>query len=176
MKNLKKYYWILISLFVVLSDQITKYLVTLFMDLNEEIPVIKGFFSLLYVTNNGVAFGMLSGFGTISKILIAFLTVLIVVFAVIILLRGKLQHSLGTISAAMVIGGGVGNLIDRVFRRFVVDFFAFTFGSWKFAVFNIADMFVTVGTVLFLVYFIFLHKEKKEEEPLEDGTTQVQDQ
>lgn len=159
----KKYYWIFLAALIVIIDQISKLLVSVNMKPYDEISVIPRFFSIFYVRNEGVAFGFLSGGGAASKIAVGLLTLVIVVVAVVILRRGKLQKNIGIVSAAMIIGGGVGNLIDRIFLHYVIDFFAFTFKNWQFAVFNVADIFVTVGTVLFLIYYLFLHKEPKKD-------------
>ncbi len=165
----KKYYWIFISMLIVILDQVSKLIVSSTLELYDEISVIKDFFAITHIHNEGIAFGMLSDNGTFSKILVALLTVVLIVVAVIVLLRGMIKNSFGVITIAMIIGGGIGNLIDRVFLHYVIDFFAFTFFGKDFAVFNVADIFVSVGTVLFVVYFLFFDKNSEEQEELKDG-------
>ncbi len=171
-KFLKKYYWILIAAFIVLLDQITKFIISNNLKLYDEIPVIPDFFSITHIHNEGIAFGMLSKNGNISKIFVAALTCILIVLAIFAIFRGVVKHPFGIVTVAMIVGGGIGNLIDRVFLHYVVDFFAFTFFGWDFAVFNIADIFVTVGTVLFVIYFLFLEKSNEESS---DGNQEISD-
>ena len=168
----KKHYWIFISVLIVLLDQLTKYMISSAMELHDEIPVITDFFAITHIHNEGIAFGMLSEYGAISKILVAVLTLVLIVVATVLLIKGSVRHPIGVVSIAMIIGGGIGNLIDRVFLRYVVDFFAFTFFGKDFAVFNVADIFVTVGTALFVIYFLFLEKSKEEQF---DGNQEISD-
>lgn len=178
MTKFKKYYWILISVLIVALDQITKVLIRRMFEPYREVNVIKNFFSLTYVKNEGIAFGAFSKFGFASKIIIIVLTLTLIVLTVTLLLKGVVYRNLGVISLAMIIGGGIGNLIDRVFIHFVTDFFAFTFFGKDFAVFNVADIFVTVGTALFVLYFLFFEKDNHEkvvlpEEKADDGIDEL---
>lgn len=160
-KFIKKYYWIIIALFIVCLDQLTKLLITANVDLYEEIAVIKGFFAITHIHNEGIAFGMLSGYDTVAKVFVIVLTLILIIVASVALIKRWFEHPLGIVSISFIVGGGIGNLIDRITLKYVVDFLAFTFFGKDFAVFNVADIFVTVGTFLFIVYFIFFDKEKK---------------
>ena len=171
---LKKYYWILISACIVLLDQVTKSIISATLSLYEEVPVIEDFFAITHIHNEGIAFGMLSKFGNISKIIVAILTFVLIVVAIVFLCRGVIKHPFGIVTIAMIIGGGIGNLIDRIYLHYVIDFFAFTFFGKDFAVFNVADIFVTVGTFLFVVYFLIFERTN-EEQPLQDGTKGISD-
>lgn len=160
-KYFAKFYWLFIVLSIVIIDQITKITVRNSVLTSHEIIVFPGFFSLTYVKNEGIAFGAFAKYGMISKIFIIVFTFLLIIFTSYLLLSSKIKHPFGVISLSMIIGGGIGNLIDRVFIRFVTDFFAFTIFGRDFAVFNVADIFVTIGTFLFIVYFLFFeHFEK----------------
>ena len=79
---LKKYYWILISACIVLLDQVTKSIISATLSLYEEVPVIEDFFAITHIHNEGIAFGMLSKFGNISKIIVAILTSVLIVVGV----------------------------------------------------------------------------------------------
>lgn len=173
MKFLKKYYWIFFSVLIVIADQISKYFVSRTLTLYKDYTIIPNFFSFTYVKNEGIAFGMLSRFGAISKVIVAIVTFAVIVFAIYAICKGYLKNTLGVVSVAMIVGGGIGNLIDRLLLHYVVDFFSFTFGGWRFAIFNVADIFVSVGTVLFLIYFIFFDAKKELEEDIEDGNQEV---
>ncbi len=167
MKSLfKKCYWLLISVLIVCLDQLTKWIVSSSMDLYEEIVVIPDFFSITYIHNEGIAFGLLAKYGWVSKLVVALLTSCLIIFGIIVLLKGIITHPFGVVTISMVIGGGIGNLIDRIRLQYVVDFFSFTFFGRDFAVFNVADIFVTIGVACLFVFIliVFEKNDKKRTE------------
>lgn len=172
-KFIKKFYWILIVFLIIGLDQITKYLIVSKLELYEEIAIIPNFFTITHVHNEGIAFGMLSKFGTLSKIAVILLTFVMIVVAVLLIIKHLVTGSLGIVCVSFIIGGGIGNLIDRVVLRYVVDFFAFTFWGKDFAIFNVADIFVTVGTILFMFYFLFLQKDEPLLKGKDDGNQKL---
>ena len=111
-------------------------------------------FELRYIENTGAAFGILSGY----KILLIIITTIALIGLIIIFARGVLGKSkIVIVSCTLILAGGMGNLIDRVFRDGVIDFFYFKLID--FAIFNVADSFVVVGALLMLFYFLFNQKE-----------------
>ena len=145
-----------ITALIITADQISKSLVKSTMTLYDVIPVIPGFFQLNYITNKGMAFGInlpvgISFFSGISLIITCFL--------VWILWCERKNNLLMRISLASILGGAIGNLIDRILFGEVVDFFDFMIGDFHWFIFNIADSAVTVGIVLMLFYS-FLFKPK----------------
>ncbi len=139
-----------VVLLVILFDVLSKYLVVqLLLPLERSVTVIPGILDFTYVENRGAAFGMLSNSRWI------FMTVSVVfIFVLIYVLKQKYSaNALYTVSLCLFLGGGIGNMIDRIFLGYVVDFIEFTFVD--FAVFNIADSAISVGAVLFVVYLIF---------------------
>ena len=145
-----------ITALIITADQISKSLVKSMMTLYDVIPVIPGFFQLNYITNKGMAFGInlpvgISFFSGISLIITCFL--------VWILWRERKNNLLVRISLALILGGAIGNLIDRILFGEVVDFFDFMIGDFHWYIFNIADSAVTVGIILMLFYS-FLFKPK----------------
>ena len=147
-------------------DQLTKFLVTRFMDMHESIPLIKGFLHITYSTNPGMAFGMM-GDESQRWIFMVISTVAILGFMAYLYL-GHADGTLGGIAMSMIISGGLGNMIDRCGLGFyinpetgvgeVVDFIDFC-GIWN-AIFNGADSFVCVGAgLLILSLIIELKKE-----------------
>ena len=139
-----------VVLLVVLCDVLSKYLVVqLLLPLERSVTVIPGILDFTYVENRGAAFGMLSNSRWI------FMTVSVVfIFVLIYVLKQKYSsNTLYTVSLCLFLGGGIGNMIDRVFLGYVVDFVEFTFVD--FAVFNVADSAISIGAVLFVVYIIF---------------------
>ena len=145
-----------ITALIITADQISKSLVKSTMTLYDVIPVIPGFFQLNYITNKGMAFGInlpvgISFFSGISLIITCFL--------VWILWSERKNNLLMRISLALILGGAIGNLIDRILFGEVVDFFDFMIGDFHWYIFNIADSAVTVGIILMLFYS-FLFKPK----------------
>lgn len=139
---------VIIILASALIDQISKYLVLELLVEKGSVTVIPHVLDLTYVENRGAAFGILQEHRWV------FMVISVVAIALILFYIGKFkpQDKLTVISLALIAGGGVGNMIDRVFRGFVVDFIEATFV--KFYVFNIADSCVTVGCVLLIIAMI----------------------
>lgn len=141
---------LVIILAVIILDQITKYLA---IGLKKgSIKLIDNFFSLVYVENRGAAFGILQG----KKIILVFFTFLIIMAMCYYLYKGqKSMATISKLSISLIIGGAIGNLIDRVFRHFVIDFISVTFpNGYEFPVFNVADIAVVCGTFLLIIAFI----------------------
>lgn len=148
--------WALIILAIIGLDQLTKYIVINNIGYGNMKPVIDGFFYLAHYQNTGAAWGIFQN----GKVFLV--PVSIVVSIVIGYLLYKSKHKLYSISLSMVLGGAVGNLIDRIFRKGgVVDFLDFHFGTYNFPTFNIADSFIVIGTILLSCYILFFVKEEK---------------
>lgn len=149
----------IIAVFAVIADQITKYLVVQNFELYETKPFIPHVMSLKYTQNKGAAFSMLSEQRWVFMVL-SLVSMAVIVY---ILVKEYRRHTLLNISLAMILGGGIGNMIDRIALGYVVDFFRCDFVD--FAIFNVADCFITVGAVLLGVYIIFF--EPKVEKRLQ---------
>lgn len=149
----KKYlYIILFVIGLVFIDQISKLLVVNY--LNNEIVLINNFFSLEYVKNTGAAFGYFSG----NVFLLIIVTIGLIIY-LISELKNNIDKKLNVLFTLLIISGAIGNLIDRVFRGFVVDFISFILFNSQMPVFNIADIFVTCG-VLGLILIMFKEERK----------------
>lgn len=140
-----------IIMFIVLLDQLTKGLCRAYLKNTESgtIPVIKNVFHITYVENRGAAFSILQN----QRWLFIAITIVISCVMFYYLLHMRKRHDVLTISICLILGGAIGNLIDRIWRGYVVDFFDFRLIN--FAVFNIADSAVVVGAILFCAYLIF---------------------
>lgn len=148
----KKYLYIVLFIVgLVLIDQVSKLLVVNY--LSDKIVLINNFFSLDYVKNTGAAFGFFSG-----NIFFLVLITLALVIYLIYELKQNIDKKFNLVFIILIISGAIGNLIDRVFRGFVVDFISFILFNNQMPVFNIADIFVTCG-VAGLIFVIF--KEEK---------------
>ena len=146
-------------LLVILSDQISKIWVQNNLNLMESIPVIRGIFHITYIQNPYSAFGLLR-FHNAVFIIIALLVILIIVF----FLRNKIteKNKLVFFSLIFLLGGSLGNMLDRLRVGSVIDFLDFRI--WP--IFNIADSAINIGLFLLVVHFLF-HKEEKPEDKLD---------
>lgn len=147
----------------VVLDQLTKYFAQLYLQPVGTMPFIPGIMELRFVLNDGAAF---SSFAGARLFLILFTGVAIAALAVYLFWKKPPKH-LERAALVLLIGGGLGNLIDRVRTGVVVDFFATTFVD--FAVFNVADCFVCVGAAMLILY-VFLEERKKSGEPDQKGS------
>lgn len=141
---------IICGLLVIGIDQLTKYLVTINMDLNEVIPVIPGLINFNRIPPNaGAAFGMFQG----QTWFLITVTGVIMIICIAMLIRKTFDSKIMFWALCLVLSGGAGNLIDRIFRGGgVVDFLEF--GFFEFPVFNVADIAVCIGAGLIVLYFI----------------------
>lgn len=152
-----------LSLAVVVLDQVTKAIVAARIPLHETIPVIRGFFDLTHVRNTGTAFGLFALANSPARA-----TILTLVAAGVFL--GVLAWSLTSpttltrlqTALALVLGGAVGNLIDRIRFQSVTDFLRFYVDRWEWPSFNVADSAISVGVVL-LAWDIWRHPQKEPE-------------
>jgi len=142
------YIWIAIILLTILLDQLTKYLTVLYLQPIDTLPIIKDVLHLTYVENPGAAFGMMKDarwlFMTVSTVAIIGLLVYLFV--------KKSHNKLENTALCFIIGGGIGNMIDRITLEYVVDMIDFRLIN--FAVFNVADSFVCVGAGMLMLYLI----------------------
>ncbi len=151
---------IVITLLLIVLDQYSKYLATAHLIGKGTVVVIPYFLGLRYVENTGAAFSMLSDS---TGFLIAVTSVALVVLGFFLYVK-KYGEPFERFCFVLIFAGGVGNLIDRVARGFVVDYFEFLF--MNFAVFNVADVYVCTGIALYTVYVFYteyLQKKKGEE-------------
>ncbi|MBW2989846.1 signal peptidase II, partial [Candidatus Woesearchaeota archaeon] len=133
-----------ISFLVVILDQAVKYLISRYMGLHQSIPLIPNMLHLTYIRNTGAGFGILKG-RNISLIFISIAVISIILFY----LKKIIAEKQINIPVALVLGGAVGNLIDRIFIGHVIDFIDFR--VWP--AFNIADSAITIGAVWLMIYF-----------------------
>lgn len=149
--------WLLTAVLITAADQLIKYLVIENIALTDTIEAIPGLLNFIYVKNTGAAFSILSDkTGLLSVISIA-----VCVFVIFYLVKYKPKNKLYLVSLGMILGGAAGNMIDRVFRHFVVDYIELVFIN--FPVFNLADIGITVGAVLLMIYVIFFDNSGKKE-------------
>ena len=144
-----KLYFLSLSIFIILIDQYTKYLIFY----NYKILINKDFllFRLDFVKNYGAAFNIFSG----SRIFLSFISIIFSILLIYLILRKNTLNSFDLYSYSFILGGTIGNGLDRIFRGFVIDFI--NLNIINFPVFNIADISINIGFI-FLIYSIFKNK------------------
>lgn len=146
---MKKRNIIIFSIILIFIDQIIKYLVHNY--IISDIVIINNFFSITNLSNYGAAFGILSN----NIYFLIFISLILIYF---IISEIKKNNNKGyIISLLMILSGALGNLIDRIFRGYVVDYLFFELFNISFPVFNFADMLITFGTI-YLIYMIIKEK------------------
>jgi len=145
-----------VSSILVLTDQLSKFVVRKTMLLYESIPVIPEFFHLTYVTNDGMAFGINFPFGIY---IFSTISIIFTIFLFWYLWTIKDQGIIIRTGIGLILAGAIGNLIDRVFLGEVVDFLDFMIGNYHWYVFNLADSYVTVGMGFILYDSLILERK-----------------
>ena len=156
--------WIIIIAASVCLDQITKMIVMHSMELYQSVPLIENVFSFTYIHNYGAAWGMLSDHRWVFILVTAVAIIILPIF----LYRYRNLHFLFGFSLSLIIGGAIGNMIDRLMRGYVVDFLEATFID--FPVFNVADICVVCGAIMMFIYVAFLDKTLFADKPKAEKT------
>ncbi|MGY0692315.1 signal peptidase II [Virgibacillus sp. FSP13] len=150
------YWYYLIALVIIGIDQLTKWIVVKNMDLYEQITVIKDFFYFTSHRNKGAAWGILQD----QMIFFYVITAIVIIGVVFYMQKYGRESKLLALSLSLILGGAIGNFIDRVFRQEVVDFLDFIIFNYDFPIFNVADSALCVGVVLVLIA-TFIDEKKK---------------
>lgn len=143
---------------LILIDQLTKYHFSHTLDMYEVQPVIEDFFYFSYTINTGAAWSFLADVSW-SQIFFKILTACaLIIFALMYIYSLKKGYKWLKVGLIFIIGGTVGNFIDRLSMNGVIDFIGFTFGDYNFPVFNLADVFLVVGVIMLIIHFLFIDK------------------
>ena len=142
--------WVWLSLLVVVLDQLTKYLIVQRFQLYESIPLFPGL-NLIYVHNTGAAFSFLQDAGGWQRWFFIFLSSAISVALVAWLRNLSVNRTWLAVALALVLGGAVGNLIDRIYLGYVIDFIDVYVDRWHWPAFNVADSAISVGIVMLII-------------------------
>ncbi len=132
---------------VLVIDQWTKRWVVTHMAVAEQIPIIEGFFSITSHRNRGAAFGILQN----QQWLFISITIVVVIFLLIYIWRLRNEQPMTTFALSLVLGGALGNFIDRVRTGEVVDFFHFQYDVYHFPIFNVADSVIVTGVIILVI-------------------------
>jgi signal peptidase II len=142
--------WCWLSLVIILVDQLTKYFAVKFLTLYEPTPVLS-FFNLTLLHNTGAAFSFLSNTGSLATWLFSSVALIISVGIIFYLGRLPSRQHWAACALALVLGGALSNLIDRLCYGYVIDFLDFYYSHWHFAAFNVADAAISVGAVMWFI-------------------------
>ncbi len=138
---------IAIAAVVIFLDQLSKWLIMQFLPAQGTITVLDGFFNLVHIYNRGAAFGFLNRSDIEWQFWLFLLATLIAVLAIFYLVRTAKHYLPLFIALGLVLGGALGNLIDRLRFRAVVDFLDFYVGAWHWPAFNVADIAICIGAI-----------------------------
>ena len=152
--------WLWLSLLAVILDQGSKLVIDSSMRIYQSIPVMP-YFNLTYVHNTGAAFSFLSEAGGWQRWFFAGLAILISGVIAVWLARLKQHETLLAVALSLVLGGAIGNLIDRLAYGYVIDFLDVYYGNWHWPAFNIADSAITLGVILMLAESFGLGRSKE---------------
>jgi len=154
--------WLWLAVLIVVLDQVTKYIVTLNLAYYEFIPVLP-VFNLTHVHNYGAAFSFLSGAGGWQRWFFAILALVASILMISWLKYTSRNQHLLCVSLVLILGGALGNLIDRLVFGYVIDFLDFYWSDYHFPAFNVADVSITFGAFFMVIYTIWFEpKEAKQ--------------
>ena len=149
-------WYVLLLAACVAGDQLLKWWVTAHLEMGQSAPLLPGVVQLTRLHNTGAAWSSFSG----KTGLLAIVTIVLMLAVAWLLVKKIVRHPLGVTAGVLILGGGIGNVIDRVCRGYVVDFFEFTFFDWP--VFNVADIYVTCGITVMVFLMFFRYKEEND--------------
>ena len=149
-------FFYLLSILLILIDQISKYYTLKVLKPIGTLEIIKGVFSLTYVENRGAAFGILQN----ARWIFIAATAVAIVCLIVYKCKYKPKGIILNTALLFILSGAVGNMIDRIWRGFVVDMLEVTFITYP--VFNFADCLVVIGAILLAIYSIFIYKESED--------------
>ena len=149
----------LIILLIVL-DQISKVLISSNLALGESLNLLP-FLNFTLIHNTGIAFSLFDEGGNISRWLLVIVVSAILAYLLFLMYKKTPKNQLELMSLILIISGGLGNLVDRGFLGYVVDFVHVFYQDYSFYVFNLADTYITVGIILYLSYFFFIERAEE---------------
>lgn len=142
---------LIFTVLLIAMDQVSKFYVVKFLKDQAPLVIKDNFLNLFYLENRGAAFGILQG----KKIIFTIITIIVVFILLKILFKNyKKSSKLLKICISLILGGTIGNFIDRIRLNYVVDFISMRIFGYDFAVFNLADTFIVLGTIILIIYIL----------------------
>lgn len=163
----KSLLWFIMTIVMIAADRITKYYIAATMEIGEKTRVIDNFFYITHHTNKGAAWGIFHNADMTFILGIMSIVVSIVMIFIFFHFDKWPVH----LSFAMIISGALGNAYGRILHGEVTDFLDFYIFGYDFPIFNVADMMVTIGTAVLVVYILFFHKEPEKKSKQDNGET-----
>lgn len=157
--------YLLLSIVVIILDQLTKYWCVENIEFNSRGIEVLPFFNLVHVYNYGAAFSMFASWGGVQRYLLSGIAIVMILVFTVVLLRAKASARWHCISYSLFIGGAIGNLIDRLWHGYVVDFLLLYIKdeagtiTWSWPAFNVADIAVVGGAILMVILAVFSHDD-----------------
>ena len=145
---------IILSIVFLIIDVVSKLIVSNLMNVHDSIVVIKDFFYITYVRNTGAAWSMFAG----KTWLLIIVSLVIIGFICFYIYKNKPKTKIEIVGYSLVLGGAIGNFLDRVIYGYVIDFFDFYIFGYNYPIFNVADIFIVIG-VLILVICVWRDKD-----------------
>lgn len=139
---------VILTIIFLILDVVSKLIVSNLMNVHDSITVIKNFFYITYVRNTGAAWSMFAG----KTWMLVVVSLVIIMFIVLYVLKNRPKSRWEMVGYAMILGGAIGNFIDRVIYGYVIDFFDFYIFGYSYPIFNLADTFIVIGVLLLVVY------------------------
>ncbi|WP_249869854.1 signal peptidase II [Oceanobacillus saliphilus] len=155
------HWYYVIALIIIGIDQLTKWIVVKEMELGEQITIIENFFYLTSHRNSGAAWGILQG----QMIFFYIVTIIVVVGIIYYMQKFAKNDRTLAVGLSLILGGAIGNFIDRVFRKEVVDFADFIIFNYNFPIFNVADSALTIGVIVVIFATIIDELKQRKEKP-----------
>jgi len=152
---------------ILILDQLTKYLIRSFMSLNNSLSIIPGFFNMVFVFNKGGAFGLFSSLNPLLRAAIFIGFSLLAILALLIIYWKSSHTWLTRLGIAFLMGGAIGNLMDRLRWGMVVDFLDFYIGRYHWPAFNVADMAICIGLGLVFLELFLIRDDQTGDEIIE---------
>ncbi|MDG2108043.1 MAG: signal peptidase II [Woeseiaceae bacterium] len=153
--NLRFFIWMIVAVAIVIADQLTKWAIIEWVPLYDKIP-LNAFINLTHHKNSGAAFSFLADAGGWQRWFFTIVASAVSIVIVVWLWRIRNEgQSVLSVALALVLGGAIGNLIDRILLGHVTDFIQILFGGWAFPSFNVADAGISIGAVLLIIDALF---------------------
>ena len=139
---------IILTIIFLIIDIVSKLIISKLMNVYDSIIVVKDFFNITYVRNTGAAWSIFEG-----RVLgIIVVSLIIISFIVYYISKQKVKSKLEKIGYSLILGGALGNLLDRIIYGYVIDFLDFNIFGYDYPIFNLADSFIFVGVILLIIY------------------------
>lgn len=149
-------FYYVVSGIIIFIDQLTKWLIVQTMEVRQQIPIIEDFFYLTSHRNRGAAWGILQG----QMWFFYIVTVAVIVFVIYYMQKYAQESKITGWALAFILGGAVGNFVDRVMRKEVVDFLDFYIGNYNYPIFNVADSALVIGVIVMMIATLMDGREK----------------